>query len=107
MGVDYSGVGGIGIEISEEMKDILLDKHTSENEDDEVYFSEVLDDLGIEYQEAGSGGYGGEARYYFLVKGNKLSEVQENTPAFIESLKDVGIKIDVKDLRVVSDLYIR
>ena len=113
MGVDYCGIGGIGIKITDDMKDIISLKYYSinnidEDDDDyeEIYFSEILDDYGLEYSEAGSEGYGGEGRYYLLVEGNTLLEVQNNTDDFIKSLKDVGIKITVEDLQVISDLHI-
>tara|TARA_R110000744_G_scaffold281118_2_gene393060 strand:- start:154 stop:498 length:345 start_codon:yes stop_codon:yes gene_type:complete len=113
MGVDYSGIGGIGIELTDDMKEMISDKYYSVNnidEDDDdyenIYFSEILDDSGLEYSEAGSEGYGGEGRYYLLVDGNTLLEVQNNTDEFIKNLKNVGIEITIEDLQVISDLHI-
>ncbi len=104
MGVDYTGIGGVGIEITEEMQEMITEKYNVEN-DEEVYFVEILDEIGIEYSEAGSGNYSGEARYYFLVEGSKFSEIQDNTDDFIKSLKDIGIEITSEDLDVISDIH--
>jgi len=113
MGVDYSSVGGIGIEIDDEIKNMITDRYCTENgieedsdEYDELYFSEILDELEIDYSEGGSGCYGGDSSYYLLVDGNTLLEVQNNTDEFIKNLKNIGIEITVEDLQVISDLHI-
>ena len=112
MGIDYCGVGGIGIEIDDDMKELISNKYYSKNEMDEddddyeeVYFSEILDDAGIEYSEAGCS-YSGDLNYYLLVDGSTLLEVQNNTEEFIKKLKDIGINITIEDLQVVSDLHV-
>jgi hypothetical protein len=113
MGVDYCSIGGIGIEITDDMKDKLSEDYYLKNEIDEddddyeeIWFTEILDDSGLEYSEAGSEGYGGEGRYYLLVDGNTLLEVQNNTDEFIKNLKNIGIIITIEDLQVISDLHI-
>lgn len=108
MGVDYDGVGGIGIEIDEDMQEKLRDlvEERGLEVDRDEYFTEILEEIGIEYCEAGSGSYGGDERYYFLVKGETFNDVKKNIPDFIKDMEKIGIKITEDDLLVISDLYV-
>jgi hypothetical protein len=110
MGVDYDGVGGVGILITEDMlytawnnfhKDAL-----NEDNGDDLSVNDKLDAIGITYATAGDGCYGGEDRYYWLVKGNTLPELIKEAPNFISLLKDNGISIDMDDIKVIEDLSV-
>lgn len=106
MGVDYDGVGGIGIEFTDEMVNKVIEKgvFTKENwEDDAVG---CMDEIGILYCEAGAYNYGGERRIYLFVKGVTLEDVISNESEFRENLSKLGIDIERKDLKVIEDLCI-
>lgn len=105
MGVDYDRIGGIGIELTNDMMRSLCinsDIPDEEWEDDPDY---CLDRLKLNYERAGSE-YSGEIYYYLLVKGDTFIEVNKNIPEFIEKLDLFGIDVKVEDLKVISDLYI-
>lgn len=110
MGVDYRGVGGIGIEFTYEHLEMVVNKGVLDDIDtpdkiDTDYFGEYLAELDLEY-ECGGDGYGGETNYYILVPGKNLTEINQNSKAFIERLGSLGINITEDDLIVISDLYI-
>ncbi len=110
MGVDYRGVGGIGIEFTYEQLKMVVNKGLLEDIDapdkiDTDYFGEYLEELDLGY-ECGGDAYGGEKCYYVLVPGKNLTEINQNSKAFIERLGSLGINITEDDLMVISDLYI-
>ena len=67
MGVDYDGVGGIGIEFTDEMAEKFSDKglFTVEEWDDDP--NDCMERIGILYCEAGWANYGGERRIYLVI----------------------------------------
>lgn len=104
MSVDHSGVGGIGIKITDYLdKFMALGAFTKEEWEDDN--DECLNKLGFSYWTAGNS-YTGNIYYYSMVKGKNLEEVIVNAPAFIESFRKWGIELTLKDLRVVSDISI-
>ena len=105
MGVDFDGVGGVGILFTDEMMDkaIAKGKFTREEwEDDPCGCIETLEML---YATAGSAYTGNEWRYLF-VSGETLPEVNDRAPAFISALADIGIEIGLEDLKIISDGYV-
>jgi len=106
MGVDHDGVGGIGVEITSEMVAQLIEngKFSEDDWDDDAY--SCLDELGIEYQKAGAGDYGGQDRWYWMTPGKTLAEINQNAPDFITRLQSIGINISVDELRVIEDLHV-
>ena len=118
MGIDYSPVGGIGIEIDEEMRSLIEFKYyvntygigkIEDLEDLEEYeeldFQEILEECFLPYSMAGCS-YSGNHCYYLMVKGETLLEIENNYQEFIDSLKEYGISIIKEDLMVVSDLLV-
>lgn len=59
MGVDYNAVGGIGVEFNDDLqyKAIELEYFTEEEWDEDPYA--CMEYLGITYEKAGNGCYGG------------------------------------------------
>lgn len=106
MGVDYDGVGGIGILVDDDMvKKFIAAGVFTEEEWDECA-GECMETVGVLFQEAGSACYGGDGRHYFFVKGDTLSEILENEGQFFRDLFKYGITVSRKDLKVVSDIHI-
>lgn len=105
MGVDYDGIGGMGIEITDEMVEVLIasGKLTKEEWDEDPH--SCLDDIGITFCEAGSYCYGGDRRMYWLVDGDNLDEVNANATEFIANLGKLGIILSTKDLVVIQDIH--
>lgn len=107
MGVDYEGVGGVGIELTDEMIEQLKNYSSfteEEWEDGPIYYMEKC---GFLCFEGGSYHYTGEKRrFYFLVPGDTLKEVTNNAPTFIKNLAAFGIQTTVDDLKIISDLLI-
>ncbi len=105
MGVDYNGVGGIGIVVTSSMKKKLIILNEGECCDGSL--EEVLDDLEMSYKEGGDGNYSGEENtFYLTVEGETLNEINENVEGFLETLNDAGIKVSQNDLKVIEDLHV-
>jgi hypothetical protein len=103
MGVDYSPVGGIGIEVTGKIKAKLKAAATDSYE----CMGELLDDLGIPYKEAGDGNYSGkENSFYLIVEGETLTEINNNAEKFIKNMSEFGIKVKSDDLVVIEELHV-
>lgn len=111
MGIDYRGVGGIGIEVTEDMIDEAIERKYPDDEFyDDASYTDKLDSLlsksSLMYETAGNS-YCGEDRFYLLVPGSTLREIQENVPVFCEGLLQVfNIEKDPADLEVISDMLV-
>jgi hypothetical protein len=104
MGVDYNGVGGIGLEVTNEIKKKLV---VANDGDFCGCMDTLLDDLEFEYREAGDGNYSGEENtYYIMVEGENLREIIENSEPFIERLSNMGIIVTFDNLKVIEDLRV-
>lgn len=107
MGVDYSGVGGIGIELTDEMVEYAIDKGVfteEEWDDDWDYCLSKMD--GFVYSTAGSE-YSGDICHYLFVPATTLGKINEYAPIFVEKVREYfGVDIAVDDLKVISDIYI-
>ncbi len=106
MGVDYDGVGGIGIEFTNEMveKFIAGGLFTEEEWSDDS--NECMERIGIPFNEAGSASYGGQGTMYLMVEGETLDDILSNEKAFCKKLSGEGIIIGRNDLKVISDILI-
>lgn len=111
MGVDYVGVGGVGIVVDGELEH-KINKFYKEraNYAGDEFFDEVIefvcDFVGIVFERAGSHNYGGEDRYYLDVGAVSYTELKEKVPIFLENLKELGVEKTEDDLVIYSDLNI-
>jgi len=105
MGIDYSAIGGIGIEFTDEMAESAVEKGLFTEEDWEEAPDECVDCLNIEYGEAG---YllAEQGTFYLLVEGRTLDEVNSNVPEFIAKLAAIGVTITPADLIVISEYVV-
>jgi hypothetical protein len=110
MGVDYDGVGGIGIEVTDELVEKLIESGAfSQDEWEDDYYGtleEVAAGQPCYVAEAGSRCYGGERRLYLMVPGSSLQEVMDNETPFIAMLHNLGVMVGRQDLKVISDLRV-
>lgn len=106
MGIDYNAVGGIGVRFNEElqMKAIELEYFTEEEWDEGCKFS-CVESLDFYYMEASS--YDDPPEFYFLVKGDNLKEIVENSTEFLNKINSTFI-VDYKqeDLKLICELDI-
>lgn len=105
MGVDYNGVGGIGVKLEDEMIEKLIASGLFSGEEWEEDEQECVEKIRIGYSEAGNC-YSGNTWFYLLVEGETLPEINANKLEFIGRLSDIGITIADEDLKVISDLHI-
>ena len=102
MSVDYKGVGGIGVLVTDSIRKKLVIANDG-NYDGCV--ETLLCDLGIECEELGEGNYtGNENTFYMMVEGKTLIELNKNVQAFIKKLKSYKINIKEEDIKLVSGL---
>lgn len=106
MGVDYNGVGGIGIRLKSEMVNTAIEKSMFTEEDWEEDPIASVEVFGILYAQAGSA-YSGKEWFYLFVDGNNLEEVNANSKDFLNKINNIfDLNCTEKDLKVISDLYI-
>jgi|GEM_PF-6478644 len=105
MGVDYNGVGGIGIKVTDDIICELIENGTFIEEDWDDDPDECLNDIGLAYASAGNC-YSGDTYYYWFVSGKNLDEINANANGFIKKLDDLGIRVTTKDLMVIEDLHV-
>lgn len=106
MGIDYNGVGGIGIRLNDEMIEKVIEKNmfTEEDWDDDMYG--CVDSLGISYSVAGDS-YNSEYEFYYLVKGENLEDINKNKEQFLHEINSkFNTSYTEKDLKVISELHI-
>lgn len=105
MSVDYSGVGGVGIEITHEIKNKLIVANEGETYDG--CLESMLGDLELDLKEAGDGNYTGDDNtFYISLEGDNLKELIENSAALLEKLEGFGIKLTLEDIEVIEDLHV-
>lgn len=108
MGVDYSGVGGIGIELTDELyKKLIKAGGFSETAlGDRHEFLYELEDK-FKCKEAGDGALtGDEPVIYLCVPGDNLERINNNAGKFIEDFRKIGYTIETKDLLIIEDIYV-
>lgn len=104
MGVDYTPVSGVGIEVTKDIKKKLV---MANGGDFDGCLESLLDDLELVYQDAGSGSYTGEENTYYLkVEGSTLTEINRNSEPFLKKLEGFGISLTVDDLIMINDLCV-
>ncbi len=106
MGIDYDGVGGIGIELTEEIiQRFIAAEYFTEDEWNESY-EDCLETIGEKFNisfTSGGNFYSGDIVHYLLVDGENLKEINENSKTFIEKLKIIGLELSEESLKVISD----
>ena len=105
MGIDYDGVGGIGIKVTDEIVETLIENKAFTEEEWEEDPYECCEDLDVEYAIAGNLMHD-SGDMYLLVEGNTLDDINLNKDKFIEALDKVGVKITSKDLLVISEMCV-
>ncbi len=111
MGVDYDGVGGVGIELTSDRITALVKSgvFTQDDWDDDPHecLLALCKRIGpVVYSEAGDYVYGGSRRMYLFVEGRNLVDLNMNESAFRQRLAVVGINLELSDLMVIEDLHI-
>lgn len=105
MGIDYDGVGGIGIELTDNMIQTAIKKGIFTQEMWKEDQDHCLDILGFTYSDAGNY-YSGDIKTYLFVDGNNLGEINKNALDFIEKLKQFDIIYSVDDIELIEDVRI-
>lgn len=106
VGIDYDGVGGIGIELTPQKIDLLISRGFFSQEEWEEDYYNCVEKIGIGYYVAGNA-YCEILRFYLLVEEKNLAEIMQNYLSFLDEWKTkTGEDLSAKDLLVISDLYI-
>lgn len=105
MDVDYSSVGGIGVEFTDEMMEAVIEKglFTEEEWDDDRH--ECMETIGLSFSEGGNS-YSGDTDFYLLVDGETLGEINDNADKFVATLREKGIDTSVNELQVISAYHV-
>ena len=106
MGIDYSGIGGVGIGFTDELVEKAIEKgiFTNEEWDEDSYG--CVEKVDILFHQAGNS-YTGEFRYYFMVDGNTLGDINRNALGFVKQIQEkFGVTLVIDDLKVIEDGHI-
>lgn len=107
MGVDYEGIGGIGIKVNDELVAKIIDLGFFTGEDWSKDPQGCMSSLNIPYATAGAGSYGGEDRFYFTISAYTYKQVNENKDDFLHIINStLQTEFTEDDLIVISDLYV-
>ena len=112
MSVDYNGLGGIGIKLTDDfVKNTTLTEcpdfnHEEWEEDKLGYLEDIFSGTCVKVEAAGNFYSDEPLRIYLIIRGNKLSEVEENKTEFMKILSKSGITINGSDLIIISDYLI-
>lgn len=106
MGIDYSGVGGVGVEFSDGIREGYIKNKifTEEMWDNDKY--DCLELTGVGYGEGGNA-YSGDITWYLFVDGGNLGDINSNAKCFTEKIHAMsGVLIKADDLLIISDICI-
>jgi len=104
MSIDYSPVGGIGLEVTDEIRKKLVVANKGDFDGD---MNSLLSDLEFNYEEAGDGSYSGDDNiFYIMVDGDTLTEVNKNVKKLIKKLSSMKIEVDIDSFKIISDLHV-
>lgn len=106
MSIDYDGVGGIGIEVTERVLKKLISAKLFTRKQWNEDFNECLKKIGLLFSTAGNFYCGDDLTHYLFVPGNNLQEILDNEEAFKLSLEKFGINVSRKDLLMISEYKI-
>ena len=105
MGVDYNGVGGIGVEFTDDMAERAIERGMFSREDWEADRYMCMEEIGVLFSEAGNS-YSSDTRFYLLVEGETLKEINNNAGVFVEKVSKLLPDLSVDTLRVINDMHI-
>lgn len=105
MGIDYGGVGGIGVEFTQDMANKAIAIGIFTREEWEGDKRDCLDRIGVTYCAAGNE-YAGEITFYLFVNGITLKDINDNAAKFVEEVSKFQTGLSVDDLEVIEDIHI-
>lgn len=107
MGAEYSGVGGIGVRLTDDMVWDIVDSGIISQRDWDVDGADCLPGDGGDFDAVQAGNsWGGDTYYYLMMKSETLSGCWDAMEGFIDALAGLGVSIAVEDIKVVSDIYV-
>jgi len=106
MGVDYEGIGGVGLKITQKEIDAFIKAGIFTDEEWDQDENECIEKVGMLFSMSGDLFSGTNINFYLLVPGDTLPEVNGNVPKFIQDLADKGVIITENDIVVMSDILI-
>lgn len=105
MSTDYNGVGGIGVEFTEDMEEKAIEQGIFSRDDWEEDRYMCMEKIGVLFSRAGDS-YIGDTRFYLFVKGETLKEINDNAGEFVEKVSKFLPDLSVDTLQVIEDLHI-
>jgi hypothetical protein len=106
MSIGYNAVGGIGIKVTSEIIQALINKDVFTQSDYDEYGNECLEGLGLKFEVSGNM-YTDEIQYYFILEGNDLEELIANYVPFRKKFNELtDITLNPQDFKIFSELYI-
>lgn len=106
MGVDYDGVGGVGIRMTEAVIDKFISAGLFTEDEWHDDPEGCCETVKLPYATYGSA-YSGQETRVLLVDGKTFGDIKRNAPAFVERLKALGLDaLTEDDLEVIAEGHI-
>jgi hypothetical protein len=110
MSVDYEGIGGIGVVLTNDIireMDINCEKFSLKDWESggNDYLKDYLLESGLKYEMAGNC-YTGDIFYVILMEAETLGDINSNAGKFCSMLGEIGIKIEAENLSVISEMCV-
>lgn len=106
MGVDYTGIGGIGIRITGRVLETLVENGLFTMEEWDSDPDGCCETVKLPYATYGSA-YSGQETRVLLVKGETFGEIKSNAPLFVDRLRSLGLSDITEDaLEMIAEGHI-
>jgi len=109
VGVDYTGIGGLGVVFNKTMLKNCFSTGIFSVEEWQYDYHSCMDKTGFEWAEGGSYSYTGDdddLTIYLLLKGATLTEVLHNEEEFIVKVMGLGVSITRDDIKIIEDIHV-
>lgn len=111
MDMQVKGIGGVGIEVTDEMFGKMIDADwfgddIEPSDDPDECLERAAKIIGCRLEVGGDSVNEGVSRYYLLVDSDTLFGCVEKSAEFLGKLNDIGINVTSKDLKIISDFVI-
>jgi len=105
MSINHGTVAGIGITLTDDMKEIIMNgdlRFPTEDWEDDFHW--CLEKIGLKCGESGCFLSGTNIKIHLFIEGDTLDDINNNAPAFIKKLAEYGIIIKGEDLMVIREM---
>ena len=107
MSIDHGAVAGIGITLTDDMKETLINGESRFSDEEwEDDFEWCLEEMGLDCRQSGCFLSGANIETHIFVEGDTLADINKNAPGFIEKLVKFGLNVRMEDLVLIEKAWV-